>query len=286
MDLVERRLKVARGTRRIEVYFAGCLHFGHVGCDEDTIRRMVDHVAEKDYRYICLLGDVIDAIGCADPRWNPREVAPWVNMEDLSDLIPQQNRRAATMLGRIPRDRILAFLEGNHPRKVRKVNYIDAHRALGELLGIAQQREAVFLRLVFQGRDAGEAAPITFYLEHGEGGAGTPETVLTKLKRRAVMHPGADAYVGSHHHKAGFTTATSAGLAPTAELKLSHKEIAVMTAGCALSYYEKGTETYGQDFHMPVANIGPAKLVLYPWGRPGSKHKDAERVSYVFPWWG
>jgi hypothetical protein len=99
MDLVERRVKVARGQRRIELYFAGCLHFGHVGCDEATIKRMVDHVAADDSRYLCLLGDVIGAIGVADPRFNPREVAPWVDMGDLSDLIPQQNRRAATMLG-------------------------------------------------------------------------------------------------------------------------------------------------------------------------------------------
>lgn len=284
MDMIPRTIKVPRGVREIEIYFGGCLHFGHVGCNEQSIKDMVDHVAAKENRYLCLLGDVIDAIPIGDPRFNPRECAPWVDTTDLADLVPQQCRRAAAVLKRIPRERILAFLEGNHPRKTRTMNYIDSHRLLGDMLDINCHGEGAFLRIHFVGRDAGVAEPVTFYLEHGSGGAGSPEAVLTKLKKQAVKHPGADAYVGSHHHKAGFTTLTSAGIAPTEELKLTHKETPILTAGCHLSYYEQGTETYGLNFHMPVANIGPAKLVIYPWGRPGAK-KNEQRIAYRFPYW-
>ena len=143
------------------------------------------------------------------------------------------------------------------------------------------------MRLDFIGRDAGKAEPITLYLEHGSGGAGSPEAVLTKLKMQAQKHPNADIYCGSHHHKLGFTTLTSAGIDP-ARMKLVHRETPIITAGCSLSYYEEGTETYGENYHMPVASIGPAKIRLFPWGAPGVKrmHAESERIACVYPWWG
>lgn len=287
MQLVERKVKLGRGIRDVEVYFAGCLHFGHVGANERSIEIMLDHVAARPNRFLVLLGDVIDAINPSDPRFNPREVAPWVNMEDLSDLCPQQNRRAALYLKRVPPERILAFLSGNHPRKVRTNYYFDAHKNLAEMLGVAHQEESAFLRVRFTGRDAGDADPVTFYIEHGSGGAGSPEAVLQKLKKQAHKHPGADAFVGSHHHKLAFSTLTSAGIDPK-KMKLVHREVPVITTGCHLSYYEQGTETYGENYHMPVASIGPAKVRIYPWGKPGAKkmHAEGQRIACVYPWWG
>lgn len=235
---------------------------------------------------------MIDAINVSDKRFNPREVAPWVNMEDLADLCPQQCRRAALYLSRIPPERILAMLSGNHPRKTRTDYYFDSHRMLADMLKVPFQEEAAFVRLTFVGRDAGESRPITLYIEHGSGGAGSPEAVLTKLKKQAHKHPGADVYAGSHHHKLGMTTLTSAGIDPE-RMQIVHREIPVVTAGCHLSYYEstangKSVETYGLNYHMPVASIGPALLRVWPWGKPGVKkmHAESERISCVYPWWG
>lgn len=287
MKLIEREIRLPRGYRDAELYLGGCLHYGHVGCNEKSIERLIEHIAAQPNRYLILLGDVIDAINVSDSRFNPREVAPWVDMGDLADLCPQQCRRAALYLKRIPPERILAFLSGNHPRKTRTNYYLDSHRLLADMLGIAFQEESVFLRMRFVGRDAGKAEPITFYLEHGSGGAGSPEAVMMKLKKQAVKHPGGDLYCGSHHHKSAFSTLTSAGIDP-AEMKMLHREIPVVTAGCHLSYYEADTETYGENYHMPVASIGPAKVRVYPWGKPGVKkmHAESERISLVYPWWG
>jgi hypothetical protein len=208
-------------------------------------------------------------------------------MADLSDLCPQQCRRFASIFGVIPPERFLAFLSGNHPRKTRTNYYLDSHRMLAEMLKIAYHEECVFLRLRFVGRDAGMSEPVTLYLEHGSGGAGSPEAVLTKLKKQATRHPDADLYAGSHHHKLAFSTHTTAGIHPT-EPRLVHREVPVLTAGCHLSYYEAGVETYGERYHMPVPAVGPAKVRIYPWGKPGVKkmHAESDRVACVYPWWG
>lgn len=287
MKITRKRITLGRGVREAEIVFAGCLHVGHIGCNEASIEAMVHYVADKPNRFLVLLGDATDAINPADPRWNPRECARWVTTFQLSDICAEQNRRAYKILKDVPKDRFLGAIEGNHPRKVRTVNYHDVHRALCESLDIENLDSTAFLQIQFKGRDLGAADPVTFYVEHGSGGAGSPEAVLTKLKKQATKHPNADAYIGSHHHKAAFSTHTTAGL-KKGTLELEHIEVPVVTAGCHLSYYEKGTETYGEIYGMPVPSIGPAKMVVHPWGSPYLSPKirgSVSRVTYRYPWW-
>lgn len=287
MKLTRRVIPLGRGVKQAEIIFGGCLHVGHIGCNEDSIEAMVRYVASEPNRFLVLLGDAIDAINPADKRWNPRECATWVTTFQLSDICAEQARRAFKILREIPKERFLGMIEGNHERKVRSVNYHDVHRQLCESLGVESLDTQAFLQIQFKGRDSGTAEPVTIYLEHGSGGAGSPEAVLTKLKKQATKHPNADAYVGSHHHKAAFSTHTTAGL-KKGSLEIEHVEVPVVTAGCHLSYYEKGTETYGSIYGMPVPSIGPAKLVVHPWGSPYLSPKirgSVSRVTYRYPWW-
>jgi hypothetical protein len=144
-----------------------------------------------------------------------------------------------------------------------------------------------FLRIFFSGRDRKEAEPITLYLEHGSGGASTPEAVLTKLKKQAMKHPGADAVCGGHHHKWAAAAHTSVGLKQGA-FELHHSEIPVVTSGCFLQYFRERTETYGAIFGNPAPAIGCAKLHLHPWGPmslPAKMRASVQRVSVRYPWW-
>lgn len=277
MQRVDRRVKLPRGVREVEVLFAGCLHFGHIGTQEKAIRAMVDYIAAAPNRRLVLLGDVTDGISVSDARFNPREVAPWLSTEDLSNRIMLEAERAVDFLNPI-RDRIDGLIEGNHERKPRSVSQVDLHRVLAKGLGVESLGQAAILRYVFVGRDAGESAPVSFYCEHGSGGAGTVGVVINKMTQRAKMFPGADAYVGAHHHKSGCGTAETVRYEPSTG-ELNRVSVLAVTVGTFMEYYEKGTETYGQTFGMPVSSIGPASFLVRPW------EKKRTRIGYRFPYW-
>lgn len=277
MQLVDRRVRLPRGCSEVEVLFAGCLHVGHVGTQEKVIKAMVEYVAAAPNRRLVLLGDVTDGISVSDPRFNPREVAPWLATEDLSNRILLEAERAVDMLTPI-KDRIDGLVEGNHERKPRSVSQVDLHRVLARGLNIESLGITAFLRYFFIGRDRGEAAPLSIYCEHGSGGAGSVGVVMNKLVKRAKDFPGADAYVGAHHHKSGSSRAEGIRYDVGAGT-IRHESPLVVTVGTFMEYFEKGTETYGMTYGMPVPSIGPAKLVISPWA------KDRDRIGYRFPYW-
>ena len=277
MHLAERRIKLERGIKTVEILFSGCLHVGHAGTQEQSILDMVDYIAEKPNRRLVLLGDVTDGISVSDPRFNPREVAPWLATEDLSNRIMLEAERAVSMLHPI-RDKIDGLVEGNHERKPRTVAQVDLHRVLAKGLGVQSLGVSAFLKYKFVGRDRGEANPVVFYCEHGAGGAGSVGVVINKLVKRAKDFPGADAYVGAHHHKNGASTAETMSYNEQGG-SITRKDPLVVTVGTFMSYFEKGRETYGEVYGMPVPSIGPAKITVQPWGKIGA------RVGYSFPYW-
>lgn len=289
MRLVERLVKLDRGVSEVEILFAGCLHIGHAGTQESIIRAMVEYVAQQPNRRVVLLGDLTDGISVSDPRFNPREVASWLSTEDLSNRILLEAERACDILAPI-RDRIDGLIEGNHERKPRTVSQVDLHRVLAKGLGVESLGLSAILRYSFIGRDRGGSEPLTFYCEHGSGGAGTVGVVINKLVKKAKDFPGLDAYLGAHHHKGGISTAESL-VFDAAKKRLTTTSPIVATVGTFMRYHElgPGRETYGETYGMPVPTIGPMKLVVYPWGRKGLPRfasASAPRVSARMPWWG
>jgi len=277
LKLVERIVKVPRGYRDVEVVVSGCLHFGHAGTNEEAIRAMVRYVAAEPNRRLILLGDITDAISVSDPRFNPREVAPWLKMDDLSNRIILEAERAIAFLSPI-KDRIDGLIEGNHERKPRLVAQVDLHRVLWKGLGIESLGEVAFLQYTFVGRDRGTSDPISIYCQHGAGGASQVGGVLNNMIKKAKDFPGAAAYIGAHHHRNGATTAESISYDPVARTIRRASPLAV-TVGTFMEYYSRDVDTYGQTFLMSPHGIGPGKLRLRPWA------KDGERVGYSFPYW-
>ena len=276
MQVVERKVKLDRGVKRVEVLLAGCLHIGHRACREDDIRAMVRYIEAAPNRRLILLGDVTDSINVSDPRFNPQEIAPWIATEDLSDRLILEAERAVDILKPI-RDRIDGLVIGNHENKPKRNHQLDVHRILKQGLDVDAMGMIGFLQYTFVGRDRGESAPIVFYLEHGSGGASTVGNVLNKMVKRAKDFPGADVVAGAHHHRNGATTAETVLYDPK-ERKIVHKPTLCVTVGTFLRYHLPNQTSYGEMFNMDPHGIGPGNVVLAPWDK-------VERVSYRFPYW-
>lgn len=278
MRVVDRIVKLPRGCSSVELIVSGCLHFGHAGTLEHEIRRMIDYVAAAENRRLILLGDVTDGISVSDPRFNPREVAKWLDLEDLSNRIILEAERAVTFFGPV-KDRIDGLVEGNHESKPRRVNQVDLHRVLWKGLGVESLGLRAFLRYTFHGRDRGDSEPVSVFCEHGAGGASTVGVVLNRLVQRAKDFPGAAIYLGAHHHRNGSATAESTRF-DAASGKLVRSSPLVATVGTFLEYHQRGKETYGEMFAMSPHGIGPGKVTIRPWAK-----KPEERVGYAFPYW-
>ncbi len=239
---------------------------------------MVRYIAAEPNRRLILMGDVTDGISLSDPRFSPLEVAEWLRTEDLTNRIILEAERAVDILRPI-RDRIDGIVLGNHEFRPQRVNQVDIHRILLKGLGAESMGHLGFLRYTFVGRDRGESRPISFYLEHGSGGAGTVGVVLNKMVTRAKNFPGTSVVAGAHHHRNGATTAETVGF-DSAAGRLVHSTTLCMTVGTFLRYHQVNRTSYGEMFMMDPHGIGPGKVTLRPW----AKH-EGERVGYSFPYW-
>lgn len=277
MQTVERRVKLDRGVKEVEVLLAGCLHIGHRACRESEIRDMVDYIAAAPNRRLILMGDVTDSINVTDPRFNPQEIAPWIATEDLSNRLVLEAERAVDILKPI-KDRIDGIVLGNHEHRPKRNHQVDVHRILTTGLGVDSMGVLGFLEYTFIGRDRGPSEPVVFYLEHGSGGASTVGIVLNKMTKRAKDFTGAHVVAGAHHHRNGAATAETVSY-DLKEKKIVHGSTLCVTVGTFLRYHLPNQTSYGEMFNMDPHGIGPGKVVIRPWA------KDGRRIGYSFPYY-
>lgn len=108
------------GTSRLDEFRIvplGDMHIGNRSADryEKSLRRLVKEIAREENSYVVLMGDVIEAIGVKDKRFDPKSISKWIALGDLVDIAAVQNSRAVDILMPvIEEDKIIAVLTGNH----------------------------------------------------------------------------------------------------------------------------------------------------------------------------
>lgn len=278
MEIVKRRIKVPRGCSDVSVILSGCCHVGHGSANEPAMHEMVKYIAAEPNRRLILMGDVTDSISVSDPRWSPLEVASWLKTEDLSNRIVLEAERAIQIFSPI-KDRIDGIVIGNHENKPKRMVQVDIHRMLCNGLNAPSIGLMGFLQYTFVGRDRGEAKPLTMYLEHGSGGAGTVGVIMNKMVKKAKDFTGVQIAAGAHHHRNGAVTAETIHYdAATGELK--REAVLCVTVGSFLEYHTPNRTNYAEMFGLSPHGIGPGKVTLRPWAK-----RDDDRVGYAFPYW-
>jgi len=93
----------------------GDVHEGAAGCDESRLVEAVKRVAADDRAYWVGLGDYAEFINVQDRRFDPRTLAPWIEVDDLADLAQAQRDRFLDITKPIA-GKCLGLVEGNHER--------------------------------------------------------------------------------------------------------------------------------------------------------------------------
>ena len=93
----------------------GDVHLGAAACDEKQFGEVVNRVAADDRAYWVGLGDYCEFINLQDRRFDPRTLAPWIEVDDLADLAQAQRDRFLDVTKPIA-GQCLGLGEGNHER--------------------------------------------------------------------------------------------------------------------------------------------------------------------------
>jgi len=111
--------------KSFEIIAGSCDHVGSLMCHREGIEYAVDYVASSSKRYLIRLGDAIEAICTDDKRYN----APPDDKKDKEQAIPLLQANDAIKLYKPVKKKILAWLIGNHERKLSRFGNLAKHMA-------------------------------------------------------------------------------------------------------------------------------------------------------------
>jgi predicted phosphodiesterase len=111
--------------RNCEILAGSCDHVGSIMCHREGIKYAVDWVAQKKNRFAIRLGDAVEAICTDDNRYN----APPKEHKDKEEAIPLDQAKDAINLYKPIGKKIVAWLGGNHERKLARFGNVAKYMA-------------------------------------------------------------------------------------------------------------------------------------------------------------
>ncbi len=199
-------------------YNMGDLHHLSRGSCTDAIRRDVKYIAADPHATVTLTGDLIDAIGYKDARFNPAQLDPSLTIEDLGDLGFIAMDQIADILSPI-RGKILGIHTGNHELSLmrstqshslyhRLCRKLDAERfgysALYDLIFHRRPRAKFVGPVAADHRYAkhgGDNFRVRVYSTHGTSGATTTAGKMRVLRKMMDRWCDADVVLMGHVHE-------------------------------------------------------------------------------------
>jgi len=246
----------------VRLILVGDLHLGHAATDEKMIAATCAQL-EEPRTYWVNLGDTIDAINRADPRFDPRSCAEWIGVRDLADIAGAQIARYRHYFGRLG-GTCLASVIGNHESAIQKHSERDVYGALNQAIGLPEPRAlglSGFLRLRFRrvlssGKHQ-DTWTQTLYLHHGFGGGRLMGAKAIKLERLPASYR-ADIYaIGHTHSKLAFSkTITSL---PSRGTRIEERAVWMINTGAYL-----GLAAYAEAKGYSPQARGPVMLTFHP----------------------
>jgi len=193
------------------IYLEGLfdIHYGHVGCDVDLLKRRVKAIVKDPARFTLFGGDQIDAINIYDKRFNPDMVDPTLHdlnnqtaglleiLQPLYDQHLKQKRGSFDGNGHnnCTNELIWWFLHGNHEYKIRELTrvYLEQHYYKPYNVDFLGAKAMCGLRVKYKKKVLAEWSIASM---HGSGG-GQPESMFRDMKK----NQNADVYLCGHLHQ-------------------------------------------------------------------------------------
>lgn len=195
--VADRRITLPAGTKGFTIWGLFDVHADSRDCDHVRLNRYITEIKNDPMARVIVGGDFNDMMFAkGDPRFAPSVLRlDLLDKEDPADCVVKMN---ADILSPI-KDRIDAYLCGNH-----EANYTDRHKTdvakrTAELLGVPYLGYCGFLRHYVARDKTAAVRTLTGYLHHGYG-AGAPVTkgAITLNRLRGMVR--ADYVMTGHIH--------------------------------------------------------------------------------------
>ena len=263
----------------------GDMHVGNASADahEKKLRALVERLAAMEHGYTLLMGDMAEYIGLKDKRFDPKSIAPWIRLSDLTDIAAVQSDRVIDILmPLIEKDRILGVIKGNHESSLerwqeRDISY-DLAKRIKEmggkqprlLLGMSGWVVLKFHRE--KGKRAGTAV-VKIFAHHGFVGGRLAGAKALNMQRLLWNH-GADIVYMGHDH--------TARVQPEAieEVDNGGNVVTRIRYGCSTGNW-LGQAQYAKDAGYFPLPVGYVETVL----RPRSAQAE-DRMRHTPVTWG
>lgn len=271
-----------RGADPITIWPIGDTHVGAAACDERALTRDVARVAADPNAYWIGMGDALDAITLHDPRFDTDELASWITVRDMRDIVTAQRDRYLDITRSIW-PKCLALLSGNHEYAILRHYERDVYR---EIVGAIQPLNVTpdvplaleyegYIRLRFeravQARDTSlPMVRLDVYVHHGHGAGKLMGAKALALGREAGWHA-VDVILLGHAHAPIAFPAWRRWIDRSGNVRT--RRITAMVTG-----------TYSIDpVYARRAGYGPGgdacpRLTVSPWGEHGLDDPEAVRA--------
>jgi predicted MPP superfamily phosphohydrolase len=172
------------------------LHIGHVDCDMQYLQNTVNWIKKKKAVTV-LIGDMIDAIGIRDKRFEVNSLDPFF-LPYLDQLYQKQVDVLLDILRPI-KDQILWIMTGNHETTIKKRASFDAIAQIASALEISILTDPGYSVLRFQMSTA--ICTLKIWASHGCFlGGRLRGNKINRLEQVSQYFPGCDLYLAGHTH--------------------------------------------------------------------------------------
>lgn len=259
MELLTFDIPIRGKSDVVQLVPIGDIHSGASGCDEKELKETVEYVAAGSHRYTILMGDLIDAIYPDDKRWDDRSVADWVPRARPVDA---QYERIKSIIAKIPRERIIGVLEGNHEIKARTVHYRDVTLDLSRELGIRYLGQEAMIRLRFSRPKSLGCNSYLIFATHGSGGGRKPGAKINRITELSNFID-ADIFLMGHVHEK--SAIKNVVLSMDNLGRFTQKERLYCLTGTFLKTYSREANSYGARALYAPTSIGAPIINIQPY---------------------
>lgn len=286
-NVLKRDFGGVRRNDKFTIVPIGDIHIGAAGCDEDLLAETVEFIRTTRNAYWIGMGDYIDAINYTDPRFDPRTLAPWITVQNMSDLAGAQLERFLAIIAPIAK-KCLCMLTGNHEDTIKKYYERDIYSEIVSRLKIAggfpQDHQLKldyygWLRLSFHSKeepksgDGVRTTAIDFNLHHGFGGGKLAGSKALQMEKWLWTH-GAEITIFGHTHNADSYRAAVEYLDLHGNVKIEERR--GVYSGTYLTNYNGSGSTYAERKGYFPIGVGGVMIELHPHA-----HKRSDMVRVI-----